>query len=200
MISQIRAAFHDIDGACQWHLVMQKAEQWLEQLKLGRNSLRFETCRRKHDDNTTAYTRAIQGHCSRPIVNPGFFKKIIETPQGRTHAIYHSSSQQYLDKMLLNGLIAGGMGRIDGRQACYFSAALSRESKAVPGQKSCEPLLVPYVDHKWHTHTVYATDLVKALEMGQTVYRTSSYAALHFGDIAAECIARVVGHEQIFLF
>ena len=39
--------------------------------------------------------------------------------------------QEYLDKIMLTGLIAGGMGTTEGRQACYFKAAHSQQSKAV---------------------------------------------------------------------
>ena len=57
--------FHDVDGACQWRFVIQKvwerlsdidpkftAEQWPEQLQLGSNEVRFETCWYKSDDST----------------------------------------------------------------------------------------------------------------------------------------------------
>ena len=42
-----------------------------------------------------------------------------------------SSSQQYLDQILLNDLIAVEVGRKNGRQACYFSAAHPQQSRAV---------------------------------------------------------------------
>ena len=105
--SQVRAEFHDIDGVTS---VVEKNMKkftkinprtttgaWLEQLNMGPNRLRFETCWHKKDDDTSAYIRAIQGHCSRSSANPEFFKNMIEIPQGWTNVICHSSSQQYLD-------------------------------------------------------------------------------------------------------
>ena len=57
------------------------------------------------------------------------------------------------DKILLNGLIAGGTGRKEGRQTCYFSAAHPQKSKAVLDQKNRNPQIVPYVHHMWqHRH------------------------------------------------
>ena len=79
---------------------------------------------------------------------------------------------------MLHCLIAGGTGIKKSRRACHFSAA----HPATPDQKSGQPQLVPYVHHKWHTDTFYDIGLVKAQEM------------VHFGDVRAECIARVVGH------
>ena len=81
-----------------------------------------------NDDSTPVNIRAIQGHCSRPFASREFFKNMIEVPHGWTTVIYHSSSPQYLDKFLLTGLIAGAMGRKEGRQACYVSAAHPRKS------------------------------------------------------------------------
>ena len=78
---------------------------------------------------------------------------MIEIPNGWTNAIYHSSAQKYLDKLLLNGLIAGGTGRKEGRQACYFSAAHSQIGEAVLGQGGSGPQIVPYMHHKWYTDT-----------------------------------------------
>ena len=43
-------------------------------------------------------------------------------------------------------------------------------------------------------------DLVKAQEMGLKLVQTFSVALVHKGDIPAECIARVVGHDQTILF
>ena len=62
----------------------------------------------KNDGDTPAHVRAIQGHCSRPVANPEFLKNMIEIPHEWTYVIYHSSSQQSFDNILLNGVIAGG--------------------------------------------------------------------------------------------
>ena len=58
----------------------------------------------------------------------------------------------------------------------------------------------PYFHHKWHTDTVYETDLFKADSMGLKFFQTFSYAVVHFGDISAESIARENGHDQTFLY
>ena len=95
---------HDVDGARPKRKFDTKfaAEQWLEQRRLeGYQS----------DDITLACIRAIQGHCSRPTANREFLRKMFGIPHGWTNVIYHSSSQHYLDTILLNGLIAGRIGR-----------------------------------------------------------------------------------------
>ena len=92
------------------------------------------------------------------------------------------------DKIMLSGLIAGGIGRKEGKQTCYFSAA-HPQNKAVPDQKSWKPQIVPHVHHKWHTDTM-------ALKFQQTF----SYAVGHFADIPAKCIARVVGQDETILY
>ena len=124
---------------------------------------------------------------------------MIENPHGRTNVIYHSSSQQYLDKMMLNEMIAGRTSKKEGREACLFSAAHPQQSKAVPDRKSCQPRIVPSVHHKWHTETVCEDDLVKAKDVGLKFYETLSYADVHFGQVPSECFARVDGHEQTIL-
>ena len=49
--------------------------------------------------------------------------------------MYHSSSQQHFDRIILNGLIAGGIGGKEVRQVCYFTAAHLQQSEAVSDQK-----------------------------------------------------------------
>ena len=87
------------------------AGQWLEQFKFGSTRVRFETCWNKSDDSTPTHIRTIQGRCSRAIASPEFRKNKIQTPHGWTYAVYHSSFQQYLDKILLIGLIARAIGK-----------------------------------------------------------------------------------------
>ena len=100
----------------------------------------------------------------------------------------------------MNGLIAEGIGREEGRRACYFSAAHPQKSKAVPHLKNRQPQLVLSVHQKWHTDTIYEIDLINAQEMGLTYFQSFSYVVFHFGDIPAECIiARVVGYDQTIL-
>ena len=50
--------------------------------------------------------------------------------------------------------------------------------------------------HKWHTDTIYEIDLVKVQDMGLKFYQIFSYAVVHFGDVPAECIARVVAYDE----
>ena len=80
-------------------------------------------------------------------MNLEIFTNVIEIPQGWKNVIYHSKSQQYLDTILLNGLIAGGTYGNESREACYVSAAHPQESKTVPVRKSGQPQLVLYVHH-----------------------------------------------------
>ena len=101
---------------------------------------------------------------------------------------------------MLNGLTAEGTGRKEGRQPCYLSNAHPQESKSESDWTSLQPQLVPYVHHTWHTGTTCDMDLVKAQEMGLKFFQIFSYAVLPFGDIPADCIARVVGHDQTILY
>ena len=78
-------------------------------------------------------------------------------------------------------------------------SCVSSKSKAVPGRTSWQPQIVPYVHHEWHTDTVYEIDLVKAQDMSSDFHRTFSYAVVHFGNMSAECFARVVTHDQTVL-
>ena len=69
--------FHDVDGACQWISVKQKAverllivdpkftaEQWSEQMKFGWNRVRVETYWYKSDNTTPAFIPVNEGHCT----------------------------------------------------------------------------------------------------------------------------------------
>ena len=106
------------------------AEEWSEQILLGSNGVRFETCWHKSDDSTPACIRVDQGHCSRPIARSEFSKQTIETPHGWTIVTGHSCSHQYLDNILLNGLIAGGMGRKESQTRIFTSRPrVSSEAK-----------------------------------------------------------------------
>ena len=74
----------------------------------------------------------------------------------------HSSSPQYLDKFLFNGLIEGGIDRKESTQACHFSAEHPHQSKAVLDLESLQPQLVPYVHRMWHTDMACESYQVKA--------------------------------------
>ena len=67
-------------------------------------------------------------------------------------------------------------------------------------QKSWQPQIVPHVHHKWHTDIVYEIGLVKEQKMVLKFFHDFSCAVVHFGDIPAECIARVVGHDQTIMY
>ena len=43
-------------------------------------------------------------------------------------------------------------------------------------------------------------NLAEAQDIGPNFDQTFSYAAVHFGDVPAECIARVVGHDPTILY
>ena len=79
-----------------------------------------------------------------------------------------------LDNFLLFGLIAGGMGRKEGRQARYVSAAHPQQCKAVHDRKSWQPHRVRHVHHKCRTDTLYEIVLVTARDMGPKFFQTFS--------------------------
>ena len=100
---------------------------------------------------------------------------MIELPLRLTTGIYHSSSKEYLDTILLNVLSAGGINRKESRQACSFSASHLQQRNAIPDQKNWEPQIFPYVHHKWDMDTVCTIDLVKTQDMGQQFYKTQFF-------------------------
>ena len=55
------------------------------------------------------------------------------------------------------------------------------------------------IHDKCHSGTIYEIDLVKAHDTGLKFYQTFSYAVVRFGDVPAECVARVVGHDDTIL-
>ena len=168
-------------------------------VEIGSNRVRFYTCWYKSDDSTPANIRPTQCHCLRPIAKPEFFQHMIEIPHGRTDVIYHSSSLQYLDTNMLNALTAGGRGRKEGRQASYFSAAHLQESKAVPDRKSWQPLIIPYVHHKWHIDAIFETDLVNAQSMSK-ILSNIQLRGCSLRRHSSRGIARVVGHDGRILY
>ena len=203
IIFMIRTTFQDVDDACHWKSVGQKVrkrlpnidpnftlEGWLEPLNLGSSRVRFGTCWLKDDDDTPAHTRAIQSHRSRAIVKLEFFKNVIEVPHGWTNVLYHSSPNS-----TSTCLIAGRIGRKEGRQACCSSAADIRNNA-----DRSEKLEATDRSLSSSKDTVSGSDLVKAQDMGPTFCRTSSYAVVDFGDIPAECIAKFVGNYQTILY
>ena len=64
--------------------------------------------------------------------------------------MWHARSQQYLEKILWNGLIAGRIGRREGRKAVIFSAAHPKNIKAVPDQQCLQPQIVAYRHSFWN--------------------------------------------------
>ena len=92
-------------------------------ISLRSNRVRCETRCCWSDNSTQTCIRAIQGHCSRPVANPEFFKKHDRNAAWTSVTCHSSFQQQSLDNNLLNGVISGGNGREEGRHACYLSAA-----------------------------------------------------------------------------
>ena len=72
----------------------------------------------------------------------------------------------HLGQILLNDMFASGIGKKEVRQTCYFSVAYPQKSKTVLDQNS------------WHPQNKF------------------SYTIIHFGDVSAECITRVVGRRS----
>ena len=97
---------------------------------------------------------------------------MIEITHGWRNVIAHSSTQQHLDTILLNDLIAGGIVRRESRQACHFSAVHLQKRRAILDQKGWKPQIVPYVHHKWHADTIDDIDMVKAQDMGPEFYHS----------------------------
>ena len=64
-------------------------------------------------------------------------------------------------------------------------------------KKSWKPQLVLYIGIPTQFMRLI---LVKTQEMGLTFYHTFSYAVVHLGDIPAQCIARIVGHDETILY
>ena len=108
------------------------SEECLEPLLLRSNSVRFETCWYKSDDNTPASIRAVEGPCSRQIAGTEFFKRMIEISKGWAYAIYHSLSQQCFDKYFVEWSDCRRVDRKESRLACYFSAVHPQQCKSVP--------------------------------------------------------------------
>ena len=98
---------------------------------------------------------------------------MIEIPHGWTNVIYHSRSQQYFDTILLTGLIAVGMGRKEGKHT--FSAPHLQKSKVVLGHKNWKPQIVLYV---------------RCMKLIWSKYKKMDLTLI-FGDVPAECVARV---------
>ena len=116
----------------------------------------------------------------------------------------HDRNTVWMDECNLSikfpAVLRQGIGRKEGRRACYFLAVQPQKSKAALDQKSWQPHIVPHLHHKWHTDTICEIDLVKAQDMCLKFYHTFSFAVVHFGDVPAECIERVVGHDRTILY
>ena len=61
-------------------------------------------------------------------------------------------------------------------------------------------MIVPHAHHKWQIETVDEIGVVRAQDMGLKIFESYSFIVVHFGDSPAECIARVVGHDQTILY
>ena len=112
----------------------------LETLKKKKDSIE-SVSRRVGTSMTTkipVYIRAIERRCSRPIVNPEFFKNLIEIPHVWTKVIDHSSSHQCLDKIGYHG-----------------KAVHPQDSKAIAARKVGS-------HNKLHHDAIYEVDVVRA--------------------------------------
>ena len=67
--------------------------------QLGSDRVRFETFWHKHVDDNPAHIRTIQGHCSRPTVNPEFFKHDSKYRTAETY-VWHDSEMQEISSVL----------------------------------------------------------------------------------------------------
>ena len=71
---------------------------------------------------------------------------------------------------------------------------------AVLDLESLQPQLVPYVHRMWHTDMACESYQVKAQKDMSKNSPILSCTIVHFGDIPAECIVRVVGHDETIFF
>ena len=101
-----------------------------------------------------------------PIAKSEFSKNMIEILRGCADVIHHSSSQQYLDKLMLRGLILQEeQTEKKADNHVTSSAAHPRQSRAGTRSKS------------WQTRSFRSShDLVKPQDTGLTLYQTLSYA------------------------
>ena len=134
-------------------------------------------------------------------MNTEFFKHMFRIPHGWTNVLCHSSSpavvgqksaewsdlqEEWAEKKAESHVTS--QPRIRSKARRYLIRKVGNHRQ-----------LVLYVHHKWQTDTIYETNLLKAQDMCLKAYQTFSYAVVHFGDVRAECSARVVGHDQPFL-
>ena len=150
-LPKCRAAY-STEKSCRTS-IRDQPQKWIEQSP-------FWNLMVQDDDNTPACIRASQGVCSRPIANTEFFKHMIEIPPG------------------LNRLIARGIGRIEGGQACYISAVHPLKSKAVFDHNSCKPP-------------------IRALSWSQVAYRHNWWN--WSGESTKRCVWRSNTHSFIIL-
>ena len=179
IISRSEPNFHDIDGPCLWTSVRQKVRNRLPNIDpnvtaevcstflLRSIRVRFETCWRKHDDDTPVYIQAIQGHRS--------IKTNCELPVLQTY------DRVYKCNLSSKFPAAPQHNSVEGTD-CWRNKQEGRQTSM---------LLLG--------RTIYEINLIRARDMGLQFYRTFSDAVVHFGDIPADCIARVVGHDQTIL-
>ena len=169
---------------------------------MGPNRVRFETSWYKHHDDTPAYIRAPQAHCSKSIAELEFFKKRDRcTARMDECTLIIQVPISTLDKILLKGLIAGGTGRKRGRTDMSFvSPCIGRKAKRYLIENVVSHSLFLKFTTSGKTDAICEIDLVQAQEMCLKFNQTFSCAVVQFGDIPAEGNARVVGHDQTILY
>ena len=201
--------FLGVDGACQGQSVRNgllnidpnfTADEWLEHMNFGSKRVRFETCWHKHADDTPAYNRAIQGALLETNCEP----RVLQTHDRKSArmdecnlsfmlpAVPRQTSVEWFDRR---------RNRQESRQRnmLLLSRAPAKKQNGTRSEELAATALL-FVHNEWHTDTIREHDLVKAQDMGPQFHQTFSFAVVHFGDIPAECIASVVGHDQTILF
>ena len=171
-------------------------QEWFDLLKSGMTRARHEVCWRGRDDAQPLYIRAIQGHASLSYINPNC-KRVDVVLKNWTQYIYRVSRSEYLDQIVRNDLIEGGLQTGRG-QACHFFS--SRPMHGIPRQiltttrvgGSAKTSSVSTSESISRCKCTYSTSH-KGQVMGMTCFQTTSLCS--FGDIPKECLQSVIKQE-----
>ena len=101
----------------------------------------------------------------------------IEIPHGWTIVIYHPSSKRYFDRLLLNGLTAGGPGQKGDKHVTSRPRILSNAMQYLIRKVGNHRSFLTFMTNG--TDTIHGIDLVKAQDMGIKIYQTFSNAVVH---------------------
>ena len=139
---------HDEDGAAHGFY-------WCEDRKLCFQNLSVNWY---HKDGTILwYIRATQGHSSQLEVHVDYLR-VIESQLG---LVTFTMSHRFLDEIVRNGLLAGGLQSRRGRQACYFSALNLWFDETTPDYREgwWEPPHVPFVRRRPYHDAMYISGM-----------------------------------------